>query len=441
MYDAPICASAYGMHILSNFKNFENAGVDLFEPLTILLGRNGSGKTNLIEGVELFAALASGASVNDITDVGREGTFKIRGGLESCVRYRARRFQLQLTEATVPFGGSLCPVDYTIEVALSAAAGAYVAAEKLMIGRQVFFDAKSKGGDVLDIRYDNFTPGRKPTCPLSTSSSVLSRYDDVVANAKSPNRMQEAKATVRSVKEYLRRSYTFDPLPMSMRNYERVNPKPLLSRNGSNLSAVLFALSKGTRGQRTTLKRITETIRQIPEEPFEGIGFVETSLGDVMAGFRAKSTGGSLIDARVLSDGTLRMLAVLVALETTPEHSRIVIEEFDAGLHPTRAELLARHLAEAADRNKLNIVLTTHNTAFMNALNEAQMESVWICHRNGPKNGSTVTRLGDLDSLVPTGLTGGLGQYVAGGALEKRLAPSYGDDRRRAMKQWIESVS
>lgn len=46
------------MHRLTNFKNFARAEFDLFKPLTILLGRNGSGKTNLIEGIELLAALA-----------------------------------------------------------------------------------------------------------------------------------------------------------------------------------------------------------------------------------------------------------------------------------------------------------------------------------------------------------------------------------------------
>ncbi len=433
------------MHILSDFKNFENVELDLFEPLTILLGRNGSGKTNLIEGVELFAALASGTPVSDITDVGRQGALEIRGGLESCARFGKQRFRLRLTGATVLFERSQCALDYVIEVAVDKADGDYIAAEKLTIGDRVFFDAQSDGSDVMVIRYHNFARGRNPTCLLSNTSSILSRYDDVVANSKTTSSLQEAKETVRSVKEYLRGSYTFDPMPTAMRNYERVNPRPRLLRNGSNLSAVLFALSKGEEEQRSALQRITETIRQIPDEPFEGIEFVETSLGDVMAGFRSKSpsraNGNRIVDARLLSDGTLRMLAVLVALETTPEHSRIVIEEFDAGLHPTRAELLARHLAEAADRHKLNIVLTTHNPAFMNALNETQMESVWICHRNGRKGGSTVTRLGDLDSLVPTGLTGGLGDYVAGGGLEKRLAPSHGDDRRRAMERWLESVS
>ena len=60
-----------------------------------------------------------------------------------------------------------------------------------------------------------------------------------------------------------------------------------------------------------------------------------------MAGFVPENgegtNGGVLVDARLLSDGTLRMLAVVTALETVPTGSRIIIEEFDNGLHPSRA--------------------------------------------------------------------------------------------------------
>ena len=164
-----------------------------------------------------------------------------------------------------------------------------------------------------------------------------------------------------------------------------------------------------------------------------------------MAGFLAEPSsglnGGRLIDARLLSDGTLRMLAVLTALATVPPGSRIVIEEFDTGLHPSRAQLLVERLADAAKQRKLNLVLTTHNPAFMNALTEAQMGSVWVCHRDGSREASRVTRLTDMDSWETIGLTGGLGDFVSSGALEKRLAPNYNQERQEAMRRWVESLS
>ena len=434
------------MHHLRDFKNFDRAALDLFAPLTILLGRNGSGKTNLIEGIELMAALARGVPVNDITDLGRGGTLEVRGGLASCGRFGASGFRLRFNEANIRFDGGKLPVDYFIEIGDGNTGGVHLAAERLQVGERVFFEAHSKDGEIFEISYDNFTRGRNPHGQLSTSSSVLSRYRDVVANSRATNsKLLGARRAVAGVTEYLKRSYIFDPIPKFMRNYERINPESGLLRNGGNLSAVLFALSRGNEEQQAALRRITDTIRQIPEEPFQGVAFVETPLGDVMAGFQAEPgsglNGGRLIDARLLSDGTLRMLAVLTALETVPQGSRIVIEEFDTGLHPSRAELLVQRLAHAAGQRKLNLVLTTHNPAFMNALNEAQMGSVWICHRDGSCNASRVTRLVDVDSWETIGLTGGLGDFVTNGALEKRLTPGYSEHRREAMRRWVESLS
>lgn len=434
------------MHRLKNFKNFQGVSLDLFEPLTILLGRNGAGKTNLIEGVELMAALAHGVPTNDVTDIGRDGALEVRGGLPSCGRFGTASFELGLDEAIVTFEGRWDPIDYAIKVATDDSTGTHLAAETLKVGNRVLFEARSEEGEVFDVQYDNFAPGRNPRCRLSTSSSVLSRYDEVVANSKiMSKRLREAKGTVAAVKDYLRGSYIFDPIAKVMRNYERASPQPRLLRNGSNLSAVLFALSEGGSKQKEALQRITQTIRQIPEEPFRSIDFVETQLGDVMAGFRMEPdsglNGGQLMDARLLSDGTLRMLAVLTALETVPKRSRIVIEEFDNGLHPSRAKLLVQHLASTAEQRKLNVLLTTHNSACMDALDEEQLKNVWICHRDSVRKSSQVTRLSDLDELMTMGLTGSLGDFVTRGTLENRLAASYSKNRQKAMRHWIESVS
>ena len=434
------------MHCLTNFKNFEQAELDLFAPLTVLLGRNGSGKTNLIEGVELLANLARGVPLNEITDMGRGGRFEVRGGLRSCLRFSTKKLRLQFNRATVSLDGEDMLVDYFMEIALGKKNRIHLSAERLQMGRRVFFDATSSDGEVLDITYDNFSRGPNPHCQLSASSSVLSRYDEVIANTRTGSlKQQNARRTVDAVTSYLRRSHIFDPQPKIMREYERVELQPQLLRNGSNLSAVLFALEKGDKAQKAALKRITRVIRQIPEEPFKKIGFAETQLGDVMAGFVARSGFGSngerLIDARLLSDGTLRMLAVLAALETIPTASRIVIEEFDSGLHPSRAKLLIDELAAAAKRRKLNILVSTHNPAFMNAMDDSQMDNVLLCHREESRGAARLTRLGDLDIDGIIAARGGLGDFITRGALDKYLRPKYGEERAQAMREWIESLS
>ena len=121
--------------------------------------------------------------------------------------------------------------------------------------------------------------------------------------------------------------------------------------------------------------------------------------------------------------------------------SRIVIEEFDNGLHPSRAKLLVGALAETASRRKLNVLVTTHNPAFMDAFEESKMKSVLICHSEGPDCGSRVTRLDDMDIAGTVGLRGGLGDFVSRGVLERHLSPDFTKKRTKETREWLASLS
>ena len=433
------------MHSLTDFKNFAEASLNLFEPLTILLGRNGSGKTNIIEGIELLSTLAGGTPLNEITDLGREGKFQIRGGLRSCVRFGAVRCRMQFDQALLRFDKQSVPIDYYIEISSTGKHGIQLAREKLQVGDKIFFLAENSAGDLFDVRYNNFSPGNNPSCQVSAARSVLSRYEEILRNSRADRKkLSKAERTVRSTRVYLRSSYIFDPQPKSMREYERAELDPQLKRGGDNLSSVLFALQNGDEEQQATLERIAKTIQQIPEEPFARIGFAETTLGDVMLGFVPEGGDNSdeadLVDARLLSDGTLRMLAVLTAIETVPQRSRIIIEEFDSGLHPSRARLLVRTVSEAAERRNLNIVVTTHNPAFMDAIDDSQMESVLLCHHDEQLGASRVTGLNELDVAKTMAIRGGLGDFVTSGRIEQHLKPGFTDNRAEATREWLQSL-
>ncbi len=430
------------MHSFENFKNFTRASINLFEPLTILLGRNGSGKSNLIEAVELFGALAAGASLNEMSDVGKGGSLEIRGGLGSCIRFGQERVRFDFNGARIRFEGKQQRVSYFIELARGAGNHVQVVSECLKIGNKVLIDATSDGGELLTVSYANFSRGRNPQIQVTSSRSALSRFEEIARNSSAKgDRLQLGVKTVRLVRKYLQRSYIFDPQPKAMRDYVRTEAHPELFKNGMNLSAVLLALKKGDQQQQAALHRITEFIRQIPEDPLAGIDFVETPLGDVMAGFiRTDNAPDRLVDARLLSDGTLRTLAIMTALETVPERSRIVVEEFDNGIHPSRASLMVQTFEDAASRRKLNIVLTTHNPAFMDAIDEKRMDSVLVSHFDETLGGFKVTPLGDLQFSRTLSLQGGLGDYVTRGALESYLSANFEDNRRDELKQWLASI-
>lgn len=432
------------MHRLTDFKNFRQAEVDLSAPLTILLGRNGSGKTNLIEGFEVMGSLVRGVPFTEITELGRGGTVEVRGGLPYCQRFGATSFGLHLDLPHFRTRRRRSSVSYTLNIAADSS-GIRLLRESLMFGEKSLILAYPAEDGLLNVVYDNFSRGPNPSKKLSGSASVLSRYSELIADAQVNDYRRSASEAADAVLAQLPRPYVFDLTPNEMRNYERKDPQAQLTRNGSNLSSVLFSLKNGSAERTAALNRITAAIRQIPEEPFREIGFAETPLGDVMAGFVVEPgtapNGAPLLDARLLSDGTLRMLAVLSAVETVPDGARVVVEEFDNGVHPSRAEVVISYLAEAAARRHLNVVLTTHSSAVMNAIEKPQFPCVWICHRDDTLHAFRVTRLIEIEPAAITRLRGGLGNFVASGKLEKRLDSDYEQDRARFMKNWLTSLS
>jgi predicted ATPase len=108
-----------------------------------------------------------------------------------------------------------------------------------------------------------------------------------------------------------------------------------------------------------------------------------------------KREDGAIIDARLLSDGTLRALAILTALETIPEHSRMVIEELDNGVHPSRVKLLVDTIWECSHRRNLNVLVTTHNPATLNGLTREQLDCVVICHYDPSEQADKLTALSE----------------------------------------------
>jgi predicted ATPase len=87
-------------------------------------------------------------------------------------------------------------------------------------------------------------------------------------------------------------------------------------------------------------------------------------------------------EAALLSDGTLRVLAIAAAMLSATEGSLVVIEAIDNGVHPSRAEHLLTSIRAIAERRNLRVLLSTHNPALMDALPDAALGDVVFCYRD-----------------------------------------------------------
>lgn len=426
------------MHSFCNFKNFRKAEINLFSSLTILIGKNGGGKSNIIEGIEMLAALAGGTPIYDlIENSSSDSASIIRGGVHACPFFNEKSFTLGFSGG-INFLGKYENFKYEISISTQGIPG--LLKEYLKVGDRFFFSAeREENSEIMTVRYDNFARGgTKPHKNLVGDRSIISRYNELIeSNLKGDgNKKISALGVVSGIMKHLKSSFIFDPNPKMMRDYVR-SGQSQLNKYGSNISAVLYNLqtSKNDDHQKT-LQRILDVIQQVPEEPFGEFKFITTTQNDVLFGFALsqKPTLGSeekVIDARLISDGTLRAIAVITALETMKPDSRVVIEEFDNGLHPSRADLLLKSIVDIVNRRRLNVLLTTHNPATLDAIDNSILSDVVVCYWSADEQSAKITKLLDIpnvDTLLEA--KDGLGDLVTKSLFETHLAPRFTENKK-----------
>ena len=125
------------MHYFKNFKGFKDVSIDLMQPFTLLIGPNGSGKTNVIEAIELLSFVARGQPLYEIADVGRTETgLQIRGGLQTCGRMGQNIIMLGFNART-RFDGEIKPVAYRIHIRTKP--HPQIQEEELKVGNRVIY--------------------------------------------------------------------------------------------------------------------------------------------------------------------------------------------------------------------------------------------------------------------------------------------------------------
>jgi len=99
------------------------------------------------------------------------------------------------------------------------------------------------------------------------------------------------------------------------------------------------------------------------------------------------------IPATRLSDGTLRFIAILAVLLAPEPPPLVCIEEPELGLHPDAVALVAEVLKTSAQQ--MQLLVTTHSDALVAALSD-QPDAIVACEREGA---GTILRRLDTDQL------------------------------------------
>ncbi|MFF2199691.1 AAA family ATPase [Streptomyces sp. NPDC058145] len=401
---------------LTAFKSFHGQVLRL-APLTVLIGRNSSGKSNALDGIEVLSRLAHGEDIRDALEGRRRDADPVRGGLEGCAPHGEDLFALGCTVAT-PDG----PV--RLDVVVQVRPEVQIISETLVgpVGRKQrtlleTAPADDIRGDILACWY-NGKRGRSPYEPfrssrLLTGQLTLRAMGSTVGERATLTAAEQLLTVLRGV-------FQLDPVPHLMRQYVAARDYHL-RRTAENLSAAVGHIRQKDRRR---FRRLLELMQGLSDHDIHRLMVTNSDLGDVMLALDEGRSG--LTPAREMSDGMLRFLAVCTAVlsggsgldlgpDDDPETARtlmLVIEELENGLHPSQAATVLQLVKQASEESNTQVLCTTHSPALLSALEGADHKGVIVCSRNRTDGRSQLLPLTELDGYATAMATGPLGEVV-----------------------------
>lgn len=430
---------------LKTFKSYVSARLPL-GPLTVLIGANASGKSNAIEGLRLLSWLAQGQKLSSIQYAVQNSERVVRGRVHDLGYVGAERFGIGCKTSLAEWE------KLEIEIGLRED-GLHIVSESITSPNTTVplyvLDQPSEGRNSdAGVAYNNFARGgKKPHITCTDQTAIFTQLDSPAAfSAEHKDARRIIPKAVRQYQEWLSNILFLDPAPAKMRDYSFPSDRRLVG-DGANLSSVLYALwSTDDLAKDPTIQQQRESvlsfIQSLPEQDIGTLKFLHGPRGEVMVEL-VETFGGEerRYDASLLSDGTLRVLAIAAAMLSATEGSLVVIEEIDNGVHPSRAKHLLEQIQEIAHRRSLRVLLSTHNPAMLDALPDSAIPDVVFCYRDSGNGSSCLVRLEEVPDYPELIAQGTLGHLMTSGMLERFVKQHPGSkERKKRALAWLANM-
>ena len=326
---------------VQNYKSIEQCDVALGQ-LTVLVGRNGSGKSNFLDAMQF---------VKDAIEQSPDQAIKSRGGINAVRRLstgRPRNFSVMVS-LNLSDGRS---ADYGFEIEPWALSSFSIKWEKVVI-RDRSGHANTgyrREGSALVEEQDGTLP------PMQATQAMPPVSDD---RLYLPN--AAGLPAFRPVYDALRSMEFYRLNPEAMTDLQSPDAGELLRSDGSNIASVIARLSADKPLVKARIQDYLGLIvpgivdvERVPLGPKEALQFRQQVDG---ATYPWKFFGGSM------SEGTLRALGTLVAVlqlaDSEVPVNFVGIEEPETALHPAAASVLIDAMREASSHTQ--IFITSHS--------------------------------------------------------------------------------
>lgn len=382
---------------LENFFSFnEKTTIELNPKINILVGINGSGKSNFIKAIKLLHDSVIGEGFEKIF-LKDWGGFDLVGNFNNTqadfikiiYEFDGNAITKAVRNKGFIFNGNLF---YEIIVHKSGNTSYYLEERIYQPSRRAgqpsfkYLDIKNGNGVIStrasdgDVSFQHYPKKEDGEITFKTQELVLRQISD-------PDRYYPLYTLKRAIEGLVVYDYFDTTLKSKIRQPEVFGTEDKLLPNGENLAQILNRLKN-----RHTLhyERLQDLIKKINPH------FIDTSfdlLGSLLYLVLRENKLSRAVGAQHISDGSLRYLLLLTIFLNPENGSLICIDEPEIGLHPDMTNTIARAIKDTT-HNGSQIIIATHSPLLLNSF---ELDEILIFEKN--ENNSSVVMRKTMDDF------------------------------------------
>ena len=346
-----------------DFKSLANVSVE-FPRMSVLFGPNAAGKSNLLDSIQALSRIGTQRTMMDALGGQMIRGYPIEafalpiGGLPDLLSRSTAQFSIE-ADLAIPDGDNSRKnrYRYQIEVEIASRSGALSNCGEFLSALSK--RGRKKGVPAIEVEQGRLKirrqsgGGRPRFEALRQNYAILS---DPRLGSPGHKYIERARAELLDW-----RTYYLDPR-LAMR--AAMPPLDVIDIGvfGQHISPFLYKLKAE---RRKHFEAVVRTVRSIIPSIEEFDIDLDSRRGTLDISVRQD---GIAFSSRVVSEGTLRVMALCAITANPWSGSLLAFEEPENGVHPRRIELIARMLTALALEKNRQVIVTTHSPLFCNAV-------------------------------------------------------------------------